>query len=77
MIVFVADIAENFILWCDFLSKTGITELINKISQYTPSTIDSNADEQGYCRIIERAVELPDLLKDVFKDNSQKLDSSQ
>ena len=77
MIVFVADIADDCILWCDFLSKTGITESINKIFQNSPSTIDSNADEQGCCRIIEWAEELPDLLKDVFKDNSQNLDSSQ
>ena len=40
-------------------------------------TINSNADEQGCCRIIEWAEELPDSLKDVFKDNSQNLDSSQ
>ena len=77
MIVFVADIADNCILACDFLSKTGITESINKIFQNTPSTIDSNAHERGCCRIIEWAEELRDLLKDVFKDNSQNLDSSQ
>ena len=77
MIVFVADIADDCILGYDFLSKTGITESINKIFQNIPSTIDSNADEQGYCRIIEWAEKLPDLLKDVFKDNSPNLDSSQ
>ena len=77
MIVFVVDIADDCILGCDFLSKTGITESINKIFQNTPSTIDNNADEQGCCRIIEWAEELPDLLKDIFKDNSQNLDSSQ
>ena len=42
------DIADDCILGCDFLSKTEITESINKIFQNTPSTIDSNADEQGY-----------------------------
>ena len=31
MIVFVADIANDCILGCNFLSKTGITESINKI----------------------------------------------
>ena len=80
MIVFVADIADDShdcILGCDFLSKTGITESRNKIFQNTPSTIDSNADEQGCCRIMEWAEDLPDLLKDIFKDNSQNLDSSQ
>ena len=46
MIVFVADVADDCILGCDFLSKTGITELINKIFQNTSSTIDNNADEQ-------------------------------
>ena len=77
MIVFVADIANDCILGCDFLSKTGITESINKIFQNTPSTIDSNDDEQECCRIIEWAEELPDFFKDIFKDNSQNLDSSQ
>ena len=53
MIVFVADIADDCILGCDFLSKTGIIESINKIFQNTPSIIDNNADVQGCCRIIE------------------------
>ena len=77
MIIFDADIADDCILGGDFLSKTGITESINKIFQNTTSTIDSNADEQGCCRIIEWTEELPDLLKDIYKDNSQNLDSSQ
>ena len=77
MIVFVADIADDCILGCDVLSKTGITESINNIFQNIPSTIDSNADEWGCCRTIEWAEELPDLLKDAFKDNSQNLHSSQ
>ena len=77
MIVFVADITDNCILGCDFLSKTGITESRNKIFQNTLSTIDSNTDEQRCCRIMERTEELPDLLKNVFKDNSQNLDLSQ
>ena len=29
MVIFVADIADDCILGCDFLSKTGITESIN------------------------------------------------
>ena len=77
MIVFVADIANDCIFGCDFFSKTEITESINKIFQNTPSTIDSNTDEQRYCRIMEWIEELPDLFKDVFEDNSQNLDSSQ
>ena len=40
MIVFVADIFDDCILGCDFLSETGITESINKIFQNTSSTID-------------------------------------
>ena len=67
MIIFVADIADDCILGCDFLSKTEITESRNKIFQNIPSTIDSNADKQGCCRIMEWVEELPDLLKDVFK----------
>ena len=59
------------------MSKTGITESINKIFQNTPSTIDNNTGEQGCCRIIEWTEELPDLLKDVYEDNSQNLDSLQ
>ena len=51
MIGFVADIADDCILGYGFLSKTGITESINKIFQNTPSTIDNNADEQGCCRV--------------------------
>ena len=77
MIVFVADIADDCILGCGFLSKTGFTESINKTFQNTPSIIYDNANEQGCCRIIEWAEKFPDLLKDVFKDNSQNLHSSQ
>ena len=44
MIVFVADIDDDCILGYDFLSKTGITESINKIFQNTPSTVDNRAD---------------------------------
>ena len=77
IIVFVADITYDGILGCDFLSKTGITESINKIFQNTPSRIDSNTDEQSCCRIMEWTEELQNLLKDVFEDNSQNLDSSQ
>ena len=42
MIVFAADVTDDCILACDFLSKTGITESINKIFRNTLSTIDSN-----------------------------------
>ena len=49
MIVFVADIGDDCILRCDFLSKTGITESINKskIPQAQLTAMLTNKDVVG------------------------------